>query len=112
MAEAERWLAAAAATGAPSGLFNYGMLLVMHLGRADEAKPFWERAAEQGHALAALNLGNVLYTVNRDEAERWFRRGAELGNTQAMINLATMLRESGRGTEADQWHQRSLVNGR
>ena len=112
IAEAERWLAAAAATGAPSGLFNYGMLLVQHLGRAEEGKPLWERAAEQGHALAALNLGNVLYTVNRDEAERWFRRGAELGNTQAMINLATMLRESGRGTEADQWYQRSLVNGR
>jgi tetratricopeptide (TPR) repeat protein len=102
--DATRLLGGAAATGDPNGLFNHGMLFAQYLGRPDEALPQWEQAAWQGHALAALNLGNVLHQMGRrDEAERWHRRSAELGNVQAMHNLAATMAESGRRAEAATW---------
>jgi TPR repeat protein len=110
VAEAQRLLSAAAESGQPNALFNYGMLLVQYLQRAPEAMPLWERAAGQGHALAALNLGNLSYQMGRrDDAERWFRRGAELGNAQAMFNLAMVLSVTGHSAEAAQWHRRGLA---
>lgn len=108
LGEASRLLGAAAATGDPNGQFNHGMLLAQFLGRPHEALPLWEQAAEQGHALAALNLGNVLYQMLRtDEAEHWHRRSAELGNAQAMHNLAVALAERGQHAEATTWLQRA-----
>jgi TPR repeat protein len=107
--EAHRWLSAAAASGAPNALFNYGLLLVHYAQRAEEGMELWRRAAEQGHALAALNLGNLSYRMERGgDAERWFRRGADLGNAQSMFNLAMVLSATGRALEAAQWHQRGL----
>jgi TPR repeat protein len=107
---ARHLLGAAAESGQPNALFNYGMLLARYLQRADEALPLWERAAEQGHTLAALNLGNVSYQIGRhSEAERWFRTGAELGNAQAMFNLALVLSATGRTSEAARWRRRGLV---
>jgi TPR repeat protein len=106
--EASELLGAAAATGDPGALFNHGMLYAQFLGRPEEALPIWEEAAEQGHALAALNLGNLLYRLLRmEEAEHWHRRSAELGNPQAMRNLAATLNERGDHAEAATWLQRA-----
>ena len=108
--DAQRLLHTAAESGQPNALFNYGMLLARYLQRADEALPLWERAAEQGHTRAALNLGNLSYQIGRHgDAERWFRTGAELGNAQAMFNLALVLSATGRTSEAARWRRRGLV---
>jgi TPR repeat protein len=108
--DAQHLLRRAAESGQPNALFNYGMLLARYLQLADEALPLWERAAEQGHALAALNLGNRSYQIGRHgDAERWFRTGAELGNAQAMLNLALVLSATGRTGEAARWHRQGLV---
>lgn len=110
IAEARRLLGKAAKSGHPNALYNYGMLLAQYLDRPEEAMALWERAAQQDHALAALNLGNLSYRMGRRaDAERWFRRGAELGNAQAMFNLAMVLSVTGRDQEAEQWHRRGLA---
>ena len=72
--------------------------------------------AEQGHALAQLNLGNMYVngegvSQNYTEAVKWFRKAAEQGIAQAQFNLGFMY-EHGRGVaesdvEAAKWWRKA-----
>jgi TPR repeat protein len=59
-----------------------------------QAAQWYRRAAEQGHALAAFNLG-LMYAagqgVSQDDgaARDWLRRAAEHGDPGAQFNLGT-----------------------
>ncbi len=76
--------------------------------------------AEQGEALAQINLG-LLYANGRGvarndgEAVKWFRKSAEQGEAIAQNNLAIMY-ESGRGVprdynEAVKWYRKAAAQG-
>jgi S1-C subfamily serine protease len=85
-----------------------------------EAVRWYQKAAEQGEALAQYNLG-VLYAngigVQKDAAEavRWYRRAAEQGDAIAQFNLGTMYRK-GEGIakdpeEAAHWYRKAAEQG-
>ena len=73
----------------------------------------WRPLAEQGNAIAQLNLGYMYdngYGVTQDykEAMRWYRRAAEQGNARAQYNLGLMY-EGGYGVpqnkvQAHMWY--------
>ena len=76
----------------------------------------WRPLAEQGHAKAQYNLGNM-YSKGRGvpqdnaEAVKWYRKAAEQGVVQAQNNLGNMY-ENGRGVpqdyaEALQWYRKA-----
>ena len=73
---------------------------------------YWlQKAAEQNHTSAHLDLG-LLYESDREtekdpaQAVYWYRRGAELGHGGCQYNLARCL-WYGIGTQAD--HQQALL---
>jgi len=56
---------------------------------SNEAKRWYTRAAEAGHAGAQNSLGSMLQADKRYvEALTWYQRGAAQGNAQATSNLA------------------------
>ena len=78
------------------------------------------RAAEQGHAPAQFNLGDMYRNgqgVLQDyaKAARWFRRAAERGDAPSQFNLALMY-QWGEGTVQDytqavKWYRRAAEQG-
>jgi TPR repeat protein len=71
----------------------------------DAALRWLTEAAEQGHALAQLQLGRMYEDgrgVIQDYAAafEWFRQAAEQGEAEAMLRLGTMY-EAGRGVPKD-----------
>jgi TPR repeat protein len=61
----------------------------------DQARIWWEKAADAGVTEAMYNLGLLL--ANRwdppqlDQARTWYEKAADAGNTSAMSNLAVLL---------------------
>ena len=48
--------------------------------KIEEAKKWYQKAAEQGHAKAQYNLGTILYKEGkRQEAKEWFIKAAKQG---------------------------------
>lgn len=85
-----------------------------------QAVTWYEKAAEQGNANAAFNLG-VAYSngagvqQNIQEAARWFRRAAAVGVINAQFNLG-LLYERGEGVpqslvEAYAWYAAAAARG-
>lgn len=85
-----------------------------------QAVTWYEKAAEQGNANAAFNLG-VAYSngagvqQNIQEAARWFRRAAAAGVINAQFNLG-LLYERGEGVpqslvEAYAWYAAAAARG-
>jgi TPR repeat protein len=53
-----------------------------------EAEKWWRKAAKQGHAESAFNLGQILrHEEDADEAVMWMKRAAELGSDHASTML-------------------------
>jgi hypothetical protein len=85
---------------------------LMLLGREDEARPWFQLAAEAENPAAEYNLGLVL--KHHDElagAEHWYRRAAEHGSQDACYNLGLLLHEQDRPAEAEEWLRRSAQAG-
>lgn len=85
-----------------------------------QAAAWYQKAAEQGHAPAQVNLG-VMYANGRglahsdERAVHWYRAAAEQGDAVAQNNLGLMLAE-GRAVAQDdalavQWFRRSAEQG-
>jgi TPR repeat protein len=74
-------------------------------GDYDAALQVWRPLAEQGDAMAQLNLGFMYdqgYGVPQDfqQAIKWYRRAAEQGNDRAQYNLGLMY-DNGDGVPQD-----------
>ena len=56
-----------------------------------QARAWFQKAADAGHTMAMVRLGNLLKRTTPDgnpaEAVHWFRRAADLGNASGMINM-------------------------
>ncbi|MGW0356292.1 tetratricopeptide repeat protein [Nocardia nova] len=84
-------------------LFRGGVLFADQ-GDSVQAENLWRCAAEQGHAGAMNNLGNLLYVRRRlHEAHEQYRKAAERGNPEAMGNLAGLLYKVRHDREAERW---------
>ncbi len=85
--------------------FNVG-LEAYQRGDFEAALQEWRPLAEQGHAEAQFNLGNMYraglgVSEDHDEAAKLFRKAAEQGNIEAQLNLVTMYTK-GEGVARDQ----------
>lgn len=86
-----------------------------------KAREWFEKAAQQGDALAQVEVGETYYDgcpdAERDyaKAKRWFEKAAEQGNATAQHNIGRMY-ELGKGVEqnlqiATQWFEKSAQSG-
>ena len=90
--------------GLASGGINGGDA-AYNRGDYDAALQEWRPLAEQGNAVAQLNLGFMYvngYGVPQDyeEAIKWYRRAADQGNARAQYNLGLMY-DNGYGVPQD-----------
>jgi TPR repeat protein len=74
-------------------------------GRFKEAADWFRKAADQGHAIAQIDLGSLYFdgrglAQSDAQALRWWRKAAEQGHVGAQMNVASLI-ESGRGTKPD-----------
>jgi len=85
-------------------------LIMQQAKRRSEAKEWWQRAAEKGHAWAIDSLAMMYLMDKEDEkAAYWYRRGADLGLAGSQSRLAGLLLQ-GRGVprneqEAVRWYK-------
>lgn len=83
--------------------------------RHPSSTPFEElklrRAAEQGHAQAALELSRLIRGDDPGEADTWLKKSAALGNAAAMNEWAILLSESGNSDRAREWWLKSSELG-
>ena len=90
--EAYRRFEKAARGGHPAGQHSFGAMHYFGHGCEEDrnaAEKWWRKAAGQGHADSAFNLGQTLRheEATADEAVTWMRRAAELGSDQATAML-------------------------
>jgi cell division septation protein DedD len=84
-----------AEAGNADAQFNLGQ--AYKLGRgvpvdARQAQIWYQKAAQQGHEQAQVNLGLLLYNAGRrQEAMPWIRKGVELGDPRSQYILGTEL---------------------
>lgn len=147
--EAIRWYTKAAEQGHVGAQFNLGVLydrgdgILQHAGdtlkvaqhgQADitlptttekmsqesEAVKWYQKAAEQGHALAQFNLG-VMYSLGRGvpqddtKAAHWYEKAAQQDDLDAQVNLGSLY-AMGQGVsqndaEAIKWYCRAATKG-
>lgn len=89
-------------------------------GNLDDARTWFIRAAEQGHARAQFCLAELYATAqgvkqNYSEAAKWYRRAADQGDDDAQCALGNLY-EFGMGvdrnfTEAAAWFRKSAEKG-
>ncbi|KAG0462609.1 hypothetical protein HPP92_021085 [Vanilla planifolia] len=103
--------------GSAAAMVDAG-LMYWEMGRKEEGKALYARAAELGHPAGQCNLG-ICYLeadlVEPEEAVKWFFRAAESGNARAQYSLALCLHK-GRGVkrnvaDAARWYQRAAEGG-
>jgi len=142
--EAIRWYTKAAEQGHVGAQFNLGVLydrdegILQHdtdsfnqsdaslpakadkMTQESEAVKWYQKAAEQGHALAQFNLG-VMYSLGRgvpqDDAKavQWYEKAAEQDDKDAQVNLGSLY-AMGQGVtqsdaEAIKWYCKAAVKG-
>jgi hypothetical protein len=88
--------------------------------RFKEAAEWFRKAADQGHAVAQFDLGNLYFEglgLAQSDAQtlRWWRKAAELGHAGAQMNVASML-DSGRAVNPDpiealRWKMKAAEGG-
>ncbi len=81
------------------------------------ATEYLRQAAEQGHAIAQYELGNLYDRVkkNRKQALVWYRKAAEGGNAPAQYNIGVSY-ANGEGVEQDfkkalEWYKKAAERG-
>jgi len=81
--------------GDPDAQYNLGQAYKMGRGVPADmhiAQTWYEKAAQQGHAQAAANLGLILFqNGERQRAMPWIRKAAEAGDPRAQYVLGTAL---------------------
>lgn len=88
-------------------------------GNGGEVVQLYRKAAENGHIIAQLNLGNIyregqIVQKNPTEAMKWYRLAAAQGYDKAQANLGMMLYERGtpqEKAEGVKWLQQAARNG-
>lgn len=98
--------------------FLYGSYLDEGMGDGNPdpgaAVPWYEKAAEAGHAGALNNLG-VIYLqglgrpMDREKAMSYYTQSGQLGNMGALNNLAALLVEDGKEREAVTWFEKGAA---
>ena len=83
-------------------MYQYGEGVIQDM---SEAMKWYRKSAEQGHAAAQFQLGNVYsegigVTEDDVEAFKWYRLSAEQGHVVAQLQLGSM-HYSGEGTVKD-----------
>lgn len=100
--------------GSAAAMVDAG-LLYWEMGRKEEGRSLYARAAELGHPAAQCNLGICFLEAEPEEAVKWFFKAAEMGNSRAQYSLALCLHK-GRGVEcnlreAARWYLRAAEGG-
>ena len=80
-----KWLKHAADNGLPDAQFRLGYHLSTFLQDDTQARSYYERAAEQGHATSALNLGSLLQSGSGGDKDilgalKWYSLAAASGD--------------------------------
>ena len=75
-------------------MYNLGVLLSDS--DPDQARRWYERAAQAGHAGAMYSLGCCSSDSDPDQAREWWQRAAQAGHAGAMHNLGVLLRTATR----------------
>jgi hypothetical protein len=75
-----------------------------------EARRWYERAAEAGSSYAMMSLGMLLWRSDPAEARRWYERAAESGDIDAMVHYAYRLTKD-HPLEARRWYERAAEAG-
>ncbi|MFC1410840.1 tetratricopeptide repeat protein [Streptacidiphilus sp. N1-12] len=97
--------------GIPGAMYNLGVLL-LEVGRGDEAKTWFQKAAEAGEMTAAFNLNILLRREGReDEAQQWNRLAAESGFAPAQYQMGFEFDEAGQTEEAEKWYRLAAEAG-
>jgi uncharacterized protein len=91
--------------------YNLGVLCVDN-NRAEEAREFFIRAAENGEPTAAFNL-SIISEQNGDveEARDWNQKAVDMGYAPAFFRLGFDLEQQGRVDEAAQWYRQAAEAG-
>ena len=88
----------------PRLMFQYGRAL-QKAERYDEARRWYQKAADQGNAAAMFKIGYSYekgrgMTQNYDQAVKWYQKAAKQGNVEAMNHVA-WLYDNGRKIKRD-----------
>lgn len=109
--------AAPAAAGDANAQYELGEASFHGRGGRDEkplANAWYRKAALQGHAKAAYNLGCASAAgdgVDVEEGERWYRVAADAGHPQAAYGLGRAARDHGDAEAAAAWFEGAAVQG-
>lgn len=80
--------------------------------RFDEAKTWFQRAADLGSVDAMLELGTLVWNEGEHElALTWLRPAAEAGEAKAMLYVGMTLDELEESKEAGAWFKRAALEG-
>jgi TPR repeat protein len=90
--------------GISVAMFNLGVLLKDS--DPDQARYWYERAAQAGDPAAMNNLGTLLRDSDADQAREWWHRAAQAGNSLAMHNLGVLVEDSD-PDQARHWYERA-----
>jgi hypothetical protein len=86
----------------------------------EQARVWYERAAEQGDTLAQFNLANMHYKghggpVSMEQARVWYGRAAEQGDVRAQFNIGAMHKNGDGGPKSYEhaifWLKRAVAQG-
>ncbi len=107
-----------ASHGRPEDFFNLGTMYERGLGvekSTKQARAWYKKAAELGHADAQFALAQAYEGSERGEAARWYRAAADQGHAQAQCALAQWHPEELGGTHdsvtALTWYAKAAVQG-
>jgi TPR repeat protein len=92
-----------AAHGRPDDLFHLGMMFELGISvekSAKQARAWYKKAAELGHAHAQFALAQGFESSEHGQAAQWYRKAAAQGHADAQCSLAT-LQMQGFGTTHD-----------
>jgi hypothetical protein len=82
-----------------------------------EALEYYKRAAEMGHAVAAVAAGNMYYhghnrlQADPAEAAKWYAIAANQGDLEGMLGLSHALRATGDQVQSLQWLEKAAAAG-
>lgn len=92
-AQAYKCFLEAAQSGSREGVYQVGMLYLndnFDGASIDKAVEWLTRAADQGHADAMYNLGEIHLGRDNATAKRWFKKAADLGHEKAANRYCKM----------------------
>jgi len=101
------WLALAR-KGMSEAMFNLGVLL--EDSDKNQAREWYERAAQADDASAMYNLGLLLEDSDKNQARKWWQQAAQAGHAAAMNNLGILLEDSDKN-QARKWWQQAAQAG-